>query len=181
MAWGQWPWPVAHFTRRSSPSRGPLEKSVGWDWKVLCAWGSARSLPQPLTMLNVKRYSTSWSPPLISTAKHYARRPRSNWTTSLTRQNPGPGSPGSGNPVGRRISRGPNRSRRQADNPGHRATRWDSRTGRRRHGRRRGCNPGHRDRQGTVVDATRTAVAVGITAAAAWVLRDEVRNTGARA
>lgn len=34
---------------------------------------------------------------------------------------------------------------------------------------------------GTVVDAARTAVAVGITAAAAWVLRDEVRDSGARA
>ncbi|MDT5222341.1 MAG: hypothetical protein QOF15_4446 [Mycobacterium sp.] len=34
---------------------------------------------------------------------------------------------------------------------------------------------------GTVVDAARTAVAVGVTAPAAWVLRDEMRNSGARA
>ncbi|MDT5223269.1 MAG: hypothetical protein QOG19_676 [Mycobacterium sp.] len=34
---------------------------------------------------------------------------------------------------------------------------------------------------GTVVDAARTAVAVGITATAARVLRDEVRNSGVRA
>ena len=101
--------------------------------------------------------------------------------TSLTRQSPGPGSPGSGNPVGRRISRGRNRSRRQADNlaAGQPVGTPELATVATADAGDAALAAG--TAAGTVVDAARTAVAVGITAAAARVLRDEVRDSGARA
>ena len=56
--------------------------------------GFSKELAAAADEVERQRSSTSWSPPPMSTAKRYARPPRSSWTTSSTRPTPADGSSG---------------------------------------------------------------------------------------